>query len=908
MMVFNFFNNISTLFNDTHLLLIIKSVSIIYQLFLIGQVFYYYRSNKTTRKYTSLAALFIFTIMTINLYWVLKLGDKLDLFKISLYFEIPFMRVCWILLIFNKIVLVYIISHFAYKRLYNLEKITAAIGVLLSTTFLYFTISLLHERSTYEWLIFKLTYLYILLIYLRIVYLTFKGIYRNNKLPKIKKEQLKFLLFYIFIPQFLSDLLTVNPFAFSITYKIQNYGFKSITTLLFTYAMHYCAQNLFKLRFLNIANQVGSTNDNTFTTDFKPVLEQVSSVSTADELRRIVKQFISNNYTIPEDTISLYIRENNDNNSPTDTTYDYVEQLLQKFVFHDQAVMKTLHDQKIIIQDEVAFSQEYNPTHSQSILLYICQKLEIVAFVPIFQYDRLVGYITVDENARDELFTQREQDELLMFAHYLSNVIYLLSHRDIRNVIAREKTLQADLYQRERELEQYKESMRSCFRSSQDKEIVVILYKSRRFNFRNKAAKDMIGIDPNTEKGHPLANTLKDIVNKVETQQQLKTVTTYNRHKRKIIISAVPELDANGIIITAHYPEVTETIHDQVNNLHNPNDWNYLLYLEATNVGQHLEQLLPGKSEQLLNIKISLLQAALSKQPVLLSGAREDTLEFISFLHKASDRDVFHTITLDTPEHNGHIMQTIFGSATSGTLSDPTMLEQLHENGTLFLENVHFLSFQTQKHISQYLHYGYFQKENSEYKLVSDARIIGASTYPVETLLEQGMMLPSFHKEFPYIISLPKLDMMSQSDFHVLVDALAGQIITNNAAYRLLAFTQQDYSYLQYHASDSLHELRQEITRLLRKKSEKHNLDQSHDAIHIPKEPTLFRAAQLGKEALKDRELMIFLWNTFKSQSKIATLLNVNRSSVNRRCKQYNLLDYGHKDVHENEETVSAAS
>ena len=44
------------------------------------------------------------------------------------------------------------------------------------------------------------------------------------------------------------------------------------------------------------------------------------------------------------------------------------------------------------------------------------------------------------------------------------------------------------------------------------------------------------------------------------------------------------------------------------------------------------------------------------------------------------------------------------------------------------------------------------------------------------------------------------------------------------------------------------------------------------------------------KHALKDKYLMNLLWNKFKNQRKIATMLNVNRSSVNRRFKQFKIV------------------
>jgi DNA-binding protein Fis len=54
-------------------------------------------------------------------------------------------------------------------------------------------------------------------------------------------------------------------------------------------------------------------------------------------------------------------------------------------------------------------------------------------------------------------------------------------------------------------------------------------------------------------------------------------------------------------------------------------------------------------------------------------------------------------------------------------------------------------------------------------------------------------------------------------------------------------------------------------------------------------DPELIEAARLGKHALRDPKIMGQLWATFKNQNQIATFLNVNRSSINRRCKEYNL-------------------
>ena len=75
-------------------------------------------------------------------------------------------------------------------------------------------------------------------------------------------------------------------------------------------------------------------------------------------------------------------------------------------------------------------------------------------------------------------------------------------------------------------------------------------------------------------------------------------------------------------------------------------------------------------------------------------------------------------------------------------------------------------------------------------------------------------------------------------------------------------------------------------------KAEKNNICQEtkFDPAYETSDSELIGAARLGKYALKDKKIMTMLWEKFnKNQNKIAEFLGVNRSSVHRRCKLYNL-------------------
>ena len=88
----------------------------------------------------------------------------------------------------------------------------------------------------------------------------------------------------------------------------------------------------------------------------------------------------------------------------------------------------------------------------------------------------------------------------------------------------------------------------------------------------------------------------------------------------------------------------------------------------------------------------------------------------------------------------------------------------------------------------------------------------------------------------------------------------------------------------------SLFDIKKQVQELLLKKSEKNAIYK--ETIFSPAtsdDPALIRAANMGKQALRDKQIMIMLWDKFKNQNQIASFLGVNRSSVNRRCKAYNL-------------------
>jgi len=133
---------------------------------------------------------------------------------------------------------------------------------------------------------------------------------------------------------------------------------------------------------------------------------------------------------------------------------------------------------------------------------------------------------------------------------------------------------------------------------------------------------------------------------------------------------------------------------------------------------------------------------------------------------------------------------------------------------------------------------------------------------------------------------------LTEKEFDQLSVSFCKRAIKQEAFGNLLELTQHDKKKLREAHPTSMHELKVKVKKLLIEKSKRHRIDQEKDLFdpaYTISDPELAKAAQLGRHALRDPKTMMLLWKKFENQNKIALFLGVNRSSVNRRCKEYGL-------------------
>lgn len=721
---------------------------------------------------------------------------------------------------------------------------------------------------------------------------------KENKIPTILRKQLKILIFGLLGPYWILDLLQLFPLSSSATWITNSYTYLSLSNIFLNLAVLYCARKMIGLRFLNFDDHVKSHHRFNFMDDFKTILEQFSTVSTLEELGHITQSFFYDSLQVPSSKTKLYIREKQVTDFQTDNQLvsQSVPMIVESFMGkHNQDTCDFIFKKKILIYDEIDFSYFYEKSAQCKQIISFLDMINADIFLPIYENKKLVAYIIIERFARnDKLYSDVERDEMLIFCSYLGNIINLIHNKSLDLLIEQNKELKEKIYKKNQLVLQFKESIRSFIKTSKQKVIGIIFYKNHKFIFGNQAAQDMIHINPNYQEGHHITKTLKKIVANVENFNTQQTVFSKDTQNNTIIFSGVPHLEQKNIIITVYYPEMSDILKQHIDYLKDPSEWDYLLYLETTDAGKLINQLLPSSGGTIVSFKIDLFKVALSTKPWLIDVPERDTRSIVELLHHISLRDKLHILELNHPSSNDDIAIKLFGinPLFSGTNHEQPLLSKLGSNDTLCIQNVHFLNKETQEHLADFLRYGYFKMLKSDHRIPSDVRVLCTTNENLSFLVQEK----EFNRNLFDILkekklSLPALHSLPEHELSYLAQAFGEQAIQDTTYKKLLELTPRDAYKLIHTRPASLSELKDKVQKILYQKSKKNDIhfeSQFNPAFDM-NDPELIEAARLGKHALKDKKTMTLLWHKFRNQNHIATFLGVNRSSINRRCKEYNL-------------------
>lgn len=882
------------------------AASFLCKLFFLGTCLWFY--TQTNRYRAPLIFLIIFltgTLITESSNIVGLLLRSIMQIKGSIPFYSFHCRLSWAFELSQYHALALFLEHLITKniRLGALQIANFLANAAISGCFLYLAIFKYYVPASssatlpFEIQLVQLVYIITPLFFIQTAYILYKRL-KSGTVPAILLHQIRVTIAFI-IPFVLINMLTMKysylaswiPFC-----SRDKWFFYALSAVISSYGLYILGKKMLGLRFLNMRSAVASKDTFSLLSRCADILENIKYATAVKELAHLTQTFFHSAYALPLSRTRLYIRNGSSQHdisheAPVQdplNSYFHVEKLLQE----NPELLEALRSHHILIKDEIQFTHYYHEDQRNAVILSFLNAINAAIFLPIYEGSKLIAYIIIDRDARPRhLFTNKERDEMLIFSTYISNMLIMLKSKTVEELRYERKQLSDELFHKHQEINQYKESIRSFLRAHKDRKMGIIFYKNRRFTIANEAGQDLIGFDLNAQEGHPLVQALRATARRVEDYKTAQSSFSHDAAGNKIVISGLTSPD-HAIILLVHYPEVADLIKDQLTNLQDPSRWDYILYLETTQSGKIIDTLLPGRAEKILSYKIDLLATALSKKAALLMMADDDLFPTVEILHSISMRDTLHIMKLANPEITSEYALLLFGlNPLMGETTAP-LLEKL-DNGTLFIQNIELLSRSTQDLLAHMLAIGSFQKLKSNQTISTNVRIICSTKKDLRGLVEEGLFSPALYDELhETTLAMPSLHDLTDGEIAELAQGIAQNIAPSSTYQHLLTLSHKDTALLSADRPTSIRELKERVHDLLHEKSDKFAITEltTFDPAFNEPNPGIAHAIRLGKKALKDPQVMALLWGKFKNQNKIAQLLGVNRSSVNRRCHEYGLI------------------
>jgi transcriptional regulator of aroF, aroG, tyrA and aromatic amino acid transport len=225
-------------------------------------------------------------------------------------------------------------------------------------------------------------------------------------------------------------------------------------------------------------------------------------------------------------------------------------------------------------------------------------------------------------------------------------------------------------------------------------------------------------------------------------------------------------------------------------------------------------------------------------------------------------------------------------------LDQQPLLAQCGNESTIFIRNIHYLDLETQNYLADFIRYGVFRIYKSDRKIPSAARIICSTDRDLYALVQEGKFSRNLYDELRLsTISMPSLITIPEEELRTLVEGYSSQVLADDTLEEVLTLNERDKNRVSHTRPGSLGALKYFIQQMMISKSKKKNIQEEphFNPVYSLTDPDLMQAKLLGKRALRDRKIMVMLWRKLKNQSDIAKFLNVDRSSVWRRCREFNL-------------------
>lgn len=719
---------------------------------------------------------------------------------------------------------------------------------------------------------------------------------RKQQLPRIVRVYLKDYIFasgapalvFVVLPQLLRDSWGPLPGG-DLWYwaAFSNGALFNITYLRLIWSM-------LNRRFFAGDRYVVGKRERRYVYPSESVFAQMKKATSLKELRKVPRIFMKRAYGIPENKVACSLRqwgeetgraEYHENRALKEAAERFLARNISLYE-GETTVESMLREERILVREEIEYINFYEPSPAREDILAFMQDINADVFVPLF-YDRtIIGYIVIGRDAvPGMMFGIRERMETFFFSSYLTAHILFLRRKHYEALLKEQKDIYDTLETQARELRVLKEGMREVIDAQAGRDVGLILYKNKKFEFVNHAAREMIPVDPQKDQGHYLVHHLQKVAHMVEKYHQPHMIVTHDEQGEKMVITGLTAREGMPITILAHYPAVSDIVQLHAASLRDPSRWEYLILLQTTESGRLINAAVPGNTPQIVRFKIDLLRAVLGSRAALLRVAPEDLPSFIELMYTVSLRSVLKVYDAAEESNESRIMMDLFGMAPVLTRPEESrgFLERLTNVGMLVIKNVEKLPSSVQDRLARFMETGSFEVGGKRL-VMADVRLVFTTDVDLEKLVEAGKFSAKLYAAIaPLSVELSSLKELPPHEVSAMTEHISAEIARSMTLSDLLVLTAQERTRLLEQGPTSIMGLRTLVSNALVRKGSR------SDLTNLVNNPHVQRAARLGRRALTDRELLGELWQVLHSYAAIADLIGVNRSTVSRRCRDYGI-------------------
>lgn len=727
-------------------------------------------------------------------------------------------------------------------------------------------------------------------------------------LPRILVQQGTFFLKIVFKPYL---VCAVHVFLITLLQGWQGstyflYGITLCAVPALILGLLWCGYTLIKLRFLNRTSDVTFACEAAYMDLFSQGVQELLKAKNIPELKNSLIALFKRAFDIPSEHIIIHIFSSKEEEMMYDYQFrqDAFATIVQEALIphlsllEDNGVMRSqapeglaalIADSKVLIREDLEFTAFYEPLDLQEAIQFL-DTLRSDVFMPLYSRSTLLGYIRFARQARPKnFFTGMEKRLLIAWGAYLDHIVHLIRYANFEKVVTRQKELIEYAYEQYQQLEHYRESFENLDKYDKEGTQGIVVYKNRHL-FGDKRAHALLSNDVFTNPLHALAKTLRTSGSSIERMRIGQRIAITDSEGKKLTVFGMYAEPLKSVLFLIGYPDRLELLSQAFKYAHHL-DRPYALYLETTKNGALLNELMPACSKTFSLFKVAFLKAALSKKVILLDIPTKDLLPSVEVIHAISMRSQLHVLGMKEPEKNHEVAATLFGFTHH--FQDSPLLQKLNDVGTLFIENVHLLELKTQERLAEFISCGFFRPLRSTIKIESNVRLIVSSPHNLQLLAQEGrfsLALASILNA--HRLYFPCLAHVSTDELHEAIIDYGYQILrARNLLYPSYISAEVRNAILELYPA-SLYELKSAIddalaVKRLPKIAYYEDMTTAHEEVE--------HALRLGKNALKDMRVMAVLWKRFGNCAHIATLLGVHRSSVLKRCREYNLIDVNRK-------------